>query len=143
MSSMTDYLENKLVDNFFRTTTFSRPATLYIALYTTSTTDAGGGTEVTGGSYARQALNPLDTNWYATQGGTTGASSGTGGATSNAAEVAFPVATANWGTITNVAIMDASTSGNMLFHGALTVSKTVNSGDQFKFSASNLSVTLA
>ena len=143
MSSMTDYLENKLADNFFRTTTYTRPAALYIALYTTTTTDAGGGTEVTGGSYARQALNPLDTNWYATQGGTTGASSGSGGSTSNAVEIAFPVATAGWGTILDIAIMDAASAGNMLFHGALTVSKTVNTGDQFKVAAGNLSVVFA
>src|SRR3990167_6609668 len=143
MANFTDYAENKLIDHLFRAATFTKPTTLYIALFTAAPTDAGGGTEVTGGSYARQALNPSDTNWYATQGGTTGASSGTGGATSNALEVSFQQATANWGTIVAAAIFDASTSGNMLFWGNLASSKIINSGDQFRIAAGDFDVTLA
>ena len=141
MANLTDYAENKMIDHLFRAATFTKPTTLYIALFTAAPTDAGGGTEVTGGSYARQALNPSDTNWYATQGGTTGASSGTGGATSNVPEIAFPQASANWGTVVAAAIMESVSGGNMLLWGNLTASKVINSGDQFRFATGNLSVT--
>lgn len=127
--AMTDYLENKLIDHLFRNRSFTNPATLYMALYTSATTDTGGGTEVSGGSYARVALNPSDTNWLSTQGTTTGASSGTTGITSNNATITFPAPTGNWGTVTDVAICDTASGGNMLLHGALTASKTVNNGD--------------
>ena len=79
-----DYLENKLIDHLFRAGTFAKPTALWVALFTGSPADAGGGTEVTGGSYARVNLAPSDTNWRATQGGTTGASSGSSGTTANA-----------------------------------------------------------
>ena len=144
MSAMTDFLENKLIDHLFRTTSYAKPTVLAVALFTTATTDAGGGTEVTGGSYARVSLNPLNTNWNATQGGTTGDSSGTGGLTDNALDITFPAPTANWGSIVNFAIMDATTAGNMLIHGALTTAKTVNNGDPApKFVAGALDVTQA
>src|SRR5262245_10711430 len=80
-----DYLENLVIDHLFRTRTWTKPAALYVALFTAAPTDAGGGTEVTGGGYARVSVAPLDTNWNATQGGTAGNSSGAGGQTSNAA----------------------------------------------------------
>lgn len=133
MAALSDYLEDALLNHIFRNTSYTRPANIYVALYTTATTDAGGGTEVTGGSYSRQAV-------------ATGASSGwgapSGGSTSNTADITFTTATADWGTVTHVALLDAASSGNMLFHGALTASKTVNNGDTFKFLATNLSISL-
>jgi hypothetical protein len=144
MAAMSDYLENKLIDHLLRSATFSKPTAVYVALFTAAPSDPGGGTEVSGGSYARVAVNPSDTNWEATQGGTSGNSSGTGGATQNAGAVTFPTPTANWGSITHFAIMDASSGGNMLFHGALTTAKTVNNGDPApSFAAGALDVTLA
>ena len=143
MTAMSDYLENQITDHVFRGASFTKPTALYIALFTSATTDAGGGTEVSGGSYARQNLPPSNTNWTATQGGTSGASSGTSGQTTNALEILFPQATAAWGTITHMAIMDAVTGGNMLYHGPLTSSKIVNSGDTFKFPIGDAKVTHA
>jgi len=144
MSAMSDYLENQIVDHLFRTATFSKPTTVYVALFTAAPSDAGGGTEVSGGSYARVQVGPADASWNATQGGTTGASSGTGGLTDNAADVTFPTPSANWGTVTHFGIFDASTGGNLLIHGALTTSKTVNNGDPApKFTAGDLDVTFA
>ena len=145
MSAMTDYLENKLIDHLFRGRSFSAPAVLAVGLFTAAPSDAGGGTEVSGGSYARGQLNPSDSNWESTQGTTTAvASSGTGGATQNAVAITFPTPSANWGTITHFAIFDATTSGNMLFWGALTASKTVNNGDPApSFAIGALDVTLA
>lgn len=130
MASMTNYLENKIIDWLFRGASFTPPAALYVALFTAAPSDTGGGTEVTGGSYARQNLAPSMSNWASTGGATTttNPSAGTGGTTSNNSIITFPTATADWGTVTHVAIFDASTSGNMLLQGALTSSQTISSG---------------
>ena len=145
MSAMSDYLENKLVDLILRGQTFTPPATVYVSLHTSATTDAGGGTEVTGGNYARAAVTSSLANWAGTQSaGSTTASSGTGGATSNNAAIPFNAPNANWGTITHFGIWDASTAGNLLLHGALTTAKTVNNGDAApSFAIAALSLTFA
>jgi hypothetical protein len=135
MANATDYLETNLVNHLFRTSSFTKPAGLFIALFTAAPNDAGGGTEVTGGGYARVSRAPLDANWAATAGGN--------GVTSNVATLDFGTASANWGTITHFAIMDASTGGNMLVWGALTASRTVNNGDAFQIPASQLTITFA
>ena len=114
MSAMADYLENKFIDHLFRTSSYTKPTVLAVALYTAAPGEAGGGTEVTGGAYARVSNNPLNTNWNATQGGTTGDSSGTGGLTDNAGVLTFPTPPANWGVITHFALLDAATAGNFL-----------------------------
>jgi hypothetical protein len=128
MSEMSNYLENALVNATLRNTTYTSPATVYAALFTTDPTDAGTGTEVTGGSYARTSI-------------TFGSPSN--GVTTNSADVTFPTCTAAWGTVTHMGIYDAATSGNLLYHTPLDASKTVDSGDIFKISSGNLSVTLA
>jgi hypothetical protein len=145
MSAMSDYLENKLIDLTLRGQAFTAPATLYFGLHTGATTDAGGGTEVTGGSYARVAVTASLANFAGTQAAaSTTASSGTGGVTSNNGSITFPAPTANWGTVTHWSVWDASTSGNMLFHGALTTSKTINNGDAApSFAAAALVLTFA
>lgn len=125
----TDFLENLIVDHLFRTRTWSKPTVQYIALFTAAPSDSGGGTEVTGGSYARVNLAPLNANWTATQGGTTGDSSGSSGLVTNALAITFPAPTAGWGTVTHFAIMDALNGGNMLIWDALTAQRTILSGD--------------
>lgn len=127
--SMSDYLENKLVDHVFRATAFTAPLTLYVGLSTAACTDAGFGTEVTLGAYARVAVTSATTAWLGTHGTITGASSGTNGTISNAAAITFPAPTANWGVVTHFFIADALTGGNLLVCQALTTSKTINSGD--------------
>lgn len=124
-----DYLENKIIDHLFRTATFAKPAGLYFALFTAAPSDAGGGTEVAGGGYARVNLAPLDTNWKATQGGVSGVSSGAGGVTSNAVAITYPAPTGNWGTVTHFGIFDAASGGNLLIWDALTASRSILSGD--------------
>jgi hypothetical protein len=144
MSALSNYLENKLIDHVLRNTAYTMPTTVYVALYTAAPSDAGGGTEVTGGSYARALVGPSTSAWTATQGGTAGASSGTGGQSANAADIPFPLPTANWGVVTHFGIFDAVTSGNLLMWAALAASKTVNSGDAApKFVAGALTVTFA
>lgn len=130
MSSLSDYLENKLIDHVLRGQTFTAPTNVYVALFTGAPSDSGGGTEVSGGSYARVQVACSLANFAGTQSaGSTTASSGTGGQTSNNAAVTFPAPTANWGSVTHFGIFDASSGGNLLFHAALTTPKTVNEND--------------
>lgn len=145
MSAFADFLENKLVDHLFRGQSYTPPATLYFALYTAAPSDSGGGTEVSGGSYARAAVTASLANFSGTQSsGSTTASAGTGGASSNNNSVTFPSPTANWGTVTHFGLFDASSGGNLLVHGALTAAKTINSGDAAPvFPAAAFSLTLA
>jgi len=143
MASMSDYLENKLADHLFRTTTYSQPAVLAVGLLTAAPSDTGGGTEVSGGSYARVSNNPANANWNGTHGNTTGVSSGTGGTVSNAGAITFPAPTANWGVVTHFGIYDATSGGNLLFWAALTTSKTINNGDAApSFAAGALTVQM-
>lgn len=133
---MSDYLEVELRKHIFRTGSFTKPAALHVALFTASPTDANGGTEVSGGSYARVSVAPLDANW-------TGASA-TDGLTDNAAAITFPVPTANWGVVTHFGIHDAATAGNLLVWGALTTAKTINNGDPApSFPTGTLDITFA
>jgi hypothetical protein len=130
MATLSNYIENKVIDWLFRGQSYSPPATLYVALFTATPSAAGGGTEVSGGSYARVAITSSLANWAGTQGATTTvASSGTSGLTSNNGVVTFPGPTAGWGTITSVGIFDASTSGNLICFGNLSANKTISSGD--------------
>jgi hypothetical protein len=124
-----DYLENKLVDHIFRAAAFPKPTGLFIALFTAAPTDAGGGTEISGGGYARVALAPSDANWRATQGGTSGVSSGATGQTANAIAITFPAPSADWGTATHFGIYDAATGGNLLIWDALTAPRPIGNGD--------------
>lgn len=140
MAAMSDFLENKLIDWLLRAQAIgitgasaaagTGPTSVYVALLTAAPSDAGGGTEVTGGSYARVAVTSALANWAGTQSAaSTIASSGTGGTTSNNSAITFPAPTANWGVVTHFGIYDTSTVGNLLIWAALTVSKTINNGD--------------
>lgn len=126
MSAVSNYAENAIINHVFRNTAFTSPTTVYVALFTSDPTDAGTGTEVSGGSYARQSAAfaaPSD------------------GSSSTSADVNFTNMPA--ATVTHVGIYDAATAGNLLWHGALSSSKTVNAGDTFTITAGNLTVTLA
>jgi hypothetical protein len=144
MSAMSDYLENKLVDQLFRGQAAPTTTTLYVGLLTAAPSDSGGGTEVSGGSYTRVTVTSSLANWAGTQAAaSTVASSGTGGQTSNNAAITFPTPSATWGLVTHFGIYDAASAGNLLFWGALTISKTINQADTVTFPAASLSVTFA
>ncbi len=128
MAEFSNYLENALINAVLRNTSYTSPTTVYVALFTSDPTDAGSGTEVSGGSYARTSI-------------TFGAPSN--GVTTSNADCTFPQATASWGTVTHIGLHDASTSGNLLFHTPLDTSKTIDSGDIFKIASGSLTVTLA
>jgi len=127
MAAASDYLELKLLDHSLGTTSFTAPGTVYVGLYTSSPGDDDSGTEVSGGSYARQSAS---------------FASASGGSASTDATITFPAATATWGTITHISIHDASTAGNLLYHGAVTTSKLIESGDTFQISSGNLTISL-
>lgn len=125
--NLSNYAENKLLDHILGTTAYTKP-TVYLALFTTDPTDAGTGTEVTGGSYARKSIT---------------FTAAANGSTSNSADVLFDVATANWGTISHIGLYDALTSGNLLWHGPLSASKSIATDDQFKIGSAKLTVSLS
>lgn len=128
MSEISNYLENALINGTIRGTSYTAPSTIYVALYTTNPTDADTGTEVSGGSYARQSVTfaaPSD------------------GLSASNADVTFPQATANWGTVGWIGLRDASTAGNLLYYTPLTAAKTIETGDIFKIASGNLTVQLA
>lgn len=127
MSAISNYLENALINHVFRNVSYTPPATIYVALYTTNPTDADVGVEVSGGGYVRQAVTFVAPS---------------SGATSNATDVVFPEATTDWGTITHLGLRDADIGGNLLWYGPLSTSKTVLAGDQLIFKAGQLTISL-
>jgi hypothetical protein len=133
MAGKTNYLEGALMNAVLRNTTYTSPATVYVALFTAAPSDAytsgsPDGTEVTGNAYARQSAS------FA-------APSGTPRVCTNTGTITFPTATPGaWGTVTHFGIFDAVTTGNLLYWNALTASKTINAGDTAQFAASALTV---
>ena len=130
MAALSDYAEKLLLDWMMTTGSATRPTNWYVALYTSAPNDAGGGTEVSGSGYGREAV-------------TFAAATSGGGTTSNTGAVSFTASGGSWGTVTHIGIFDASTSGNLLWHGALTASKTVADGDTLEFAIGNIDLTLA
>lgn len=128
MSAKSDYLELKVIDHFLGTASTTAPSNVYLALHTADPTDAGTGAEVSGNGYARQAI--------------TFAAASSGSASSNSAEE-FTASGGDFGTITHFGIWDALTSGNLLYHGALTASKTIADGDTLRFASGNITITEA
>jgi len=142
MAALSDYLENKLIDHM-RGIAFTAPATWYVALDSVTPADPAGGTEISGGGYARQPITANSTALAATQGaGTTGASSGTSGTTSNNATVSFTNLPAC--TVAGIGIYDAVSGGNLLFYAAINggTPRTFLAGDNVQFTAGQLSIQL-
>ena len=127
MAELSNYLENKLLDHVLRNVSYTSPTTVYVGLYTSNPADDNSGTEVSGGSYARQVLS---------------VTTASGGIVTSSADVTFPQATASWGTISHIGLLDAISSGNLLMHTALTTSKTIDAGDVLKISTGSLTASL-
>lgn len=124
--SFTNDLETRVLQWALTNGSPTRPTAWYVGLFTAAPGEAGGGTEVSGGSYVRVAVTFTVSGNLAT----------------NSAAIEWPTATATWGTITDVAVFDALTSGNMLVYASLTSSKTIASGDVLRIPAGDLDVTL-
>ena len=136
MAGLTDYLEDKIMNHVFGSTTFTRPTNYYVGLLTATPSDSTDGTEVSGGSYARQICAFTVT--------------GTGTAqAANTSAITFPTATADWGIVGWIGIYDAVSSGNLVAFQNLqksdfstTTTKTINDGDIFKFNSSTIKIQL-
>jgi hypothetical protein len=124
--SFTNFLETEVLDHVFGGNAYTAPVTLYTGLYTAAPSDTGGGTELSGDGYARQAT----------------AFTVTGNTASNTDAEEWATATGSWGTITHVGVFDASTGGNLMAYGTLTASKTIATGDVFRIPAGDLDITL-
>lgn len=137
MADLTNYTETMIGNVLFRTQAAWKPPAIWIGLYTVTPNDDGtGGTEVSGGGYARVQVPQADAQWNPPTAGN--------GVFSNANEIVFPAPTANWGQVVAFAILDASSGGNMMIAKTLTTPKTVNNGDPApRFAAAALSVTFA
>jgi hypothetical protein len=141
MSAASNYLENKLLDHTLRygSAPYIGATTLYLALFNNTSTNTAANleagtltdeTSTSGTAYAREAVT---------------FAAASGGSSATNATVTFDAATANWGTITHVAVMDGGTAGagNVLFWGAVTTSKTIETGDTFQVTSGNLTISLA
>ena len=127
MAELSNYLENKLLDHVLRNVSYTSPTTVYVGLYTSDPGDGNTGTEVSGGSYARQILS---------------VTTASGGIVTSSADVTFPQATGSWGTVSHIGLLDSLTSGNLLMHTPLTTSRLIESGDILKISTGNLTAQL-
>jgi|TARA_R110000796_G_scaffold56051_2_gene130232 hypothetical protein len=125
--SFTDTFETRVLTWVFTTSSATRPTAWFVALYTAAPNDAGGGTEVSGAGYVRKAAT------FTVSGDTA----------SNSGAIEYPTATGNYGTVSHVGIFDASSGGNLIAYAALTVSKTISTGDVLRIPAGDLDVTLS
>ena len=130
MAALSDYAEKLLLDWLMTNGAATRPTAWYLALYTAAPSDSGGGTEVSGSGYSRQSV-------------TFAAASTPAGTTSNTNAPAFTASGGNWGTISHVGIFDAASAGNLIWHGSMVASKTVNDGDTLEFAIGNIDLTIA
>ena len=136
MAGLTNYLEDKIINHVFGTTTYDRPTNWYVGLLTAAPSDSAGGTEVTGGAYARQVC------------AFTISGSGTAQA-ANTSAITFPTATLDWGTVGWIGIYDSASGGELVAFQNLqksdfstTTTKIINDGDIFKFNATTIKIQL-
>lgn len=129
--SASNYLELEILDHVLGGADYTRPATVYVSLHTADPGETGAN-ETSGTDYARKSVTNNDTNWPAASAGNK----------SNGAAITFATpGSGGWGTVTHFGIWDASTNGNFLFGGALSVSKTINQGDVVSFGVGDVDVT--
>jgi hypothetical protein len=130
MSQLSDYAEKAALDWLMGGATPTRPSARYFALFTAAPSDSGGGTEMSGGGYARQAV-------------TCGAASSGAGTCSNTTDLTFTISGVDPAAFTHGGVFDALSGGNLLWHGPLAASKDLGDGDSIVFAAGELDFTLA
>ena len=128
MSAMSDYLELKVLDHVLSVTAYTMPSNVYVGLSTGSFGDDNSGTELSGNNYTRKEAS---------------FSAASSGAITPSGTVEFNAATGSWGAISHFGIFDASTSGNLLIHGAFAAAKTIATGDILRINAGDLDITAA
>jgi hypothetical protein len=127
--SFTNFTEDLVLKWLLTTGTATRPTQWHVGLFTAAPGETGGGTEVSGSAYARQAATFTVSGTAPTKAANSGA-------------IEFAAATGSWGTITHVGIFDAATGGNMLVYAALDEEKAIGSSDVFRIPTGDLEVTL-
>lgn len=130
MTQLSDYAEKAVLDWLMGGATPTRPSARYLALYTAAPSDSGGGTEMSGGGYARQAV-------------TCDAATSGAGTCSNNNALTFTISGVDPQPFTHAGIFDAVSGGNLLWQGPLAASKDLGDGDQIVFAAGELDFTLA
>jgi hypothetical protein len=138
MPALSDYLEAALLNATLRGVAFTPPVALYVALYSSDPGDDNSGPELDGVSYPGYARVSIpNANWSAPAAGA-GPSQ-----TANTAAIDFPTATAVWpNPVTHFGIFDAATAGNLLFYGPLSAARTLSTGDNLRFAAGALVISL-
>lgn len=124
--SFSNTYETNVLTWTFTNSAVTRPTAWYIGLFTSDPTEAGTGTEVSGGSYARQSAT------FSVSGDTA----------TNTANIEFPTATASWGTVSHAAVYDALTGGSIIAYAPLTTSKAIDTGDILRIPAGDFDITL-
>ncbi len=128
MAALSDYAENEMLDHMLGTGAFAAPANVFLSLWTSDPTDDGSGNELSGSGYVRKDIN-------------FGAASS--GVATSSGVVTFDTASGSWGTVSHIGIHDAVSSGNLLFHGVLSASKTISSGDVMQIANGAITITAA
>ncbi len=131
MSRASNWLEEAILNYFFRNQSVAQPTTVYLALYLNDPTDADTGTEVSGGGYSRKQV-------------TFGAPAQVGdkAVISNNAKIEFDIATTDWGQVSHWGIRTAQTGGNLLCSGSFSRVENVQTGNRFTIEVGNLQVTM-
>lgn len=129
MGSFTNYAECKILNNLCGNDTLGSTS-MWVGLFTAAPADTSGGTEVSGGSYARKTSGAWAT------------CTGSMGNVANVATVTFATASAAWGTVSHFALLDDSATGNMVAWATLTASRTISTNDVAVFAVGSLSITL-
>ena len=127
MTALSNFAEDNLLDHILGTASYTSPGTVYLGLFTSDPGDDNSGTEVSGGGYARKSI---------------GFNASSGGSASNSSTVSWTASGGDFGTVTHIALFDASTAGNQLMHAALNSSKTIVDGDTIEFAAGDITWTL-
>jgi trans-2-enoyl-CoA reductase len=141
MSAASNYTEDRTLDYWLKANSAAStsPATVYVALFTTDDSTGGTSDLLEAGTLTNEVTTVATA--YVRKAVTFGVI--TNGSVSNSGNITFDTATANWGTITHIAVMDASTSGNVLFYGSLDTAREILTDDTFQITTGNLTVTLA
>ena len=146
MSAMSDYLESGIIDHFLRGTTISKPSNISLALCSGVPIDANTGANIpeitgdhAGGAYIRKSLGAPGNTYFSIPSGTASPT------TTNVSAIEFAQATADWGYVSGVAVVDATGwgLGNVLLYGALTTPRIVTNGDIFRFNAGDIDISMA
>ena len=127
MAYISETVQNALLDELIGSGTFSDAGDFYLALYTDAPTEDGGGTEVTGGSYARVTVDE-----------TTDFNAATGGSKVNGVDITFPTCTVAWGTVVAWALHDDVSADSVVAWGLLDEEVAVDTNDVAQFVAGSL-----